>query len=495
MRAIALGGGMAVLAACGSTASPEAQRTAAAGGEQFAASADPLAGDGDSLSGSQPATAAGGGGGGTSSSGSATGSVSSGQGAAPAPLVGDTRTAGTNEPIKIGLMYSTDTNTVLSAMGANTRVGDARQGQNALIDYINERDGIAGHPVVAAYHNVSAADSPSTISQKACEQWTRDDKVFAAVPVASVQDNDLMRACLSEAGVPAIYPNFYSETSVSGFGETPLWFEISSLSLEAWARTYAAGLAAQGFFDDAKVGLVYDDGPTFTKVAEEVLLPALREVGADVVATATNSIHGANDLAPGSSQMSNAVLSFRTEGVTHVLFFEVWQGWFLFARHAESQGWRPRYGLSTQNAAQIMIESGLVELNQLVGARGVGWNPGVDILPGEMPSTARKELCLKIYADAGVVVDSSNTQGHHGALAVCTALLTLADAGARVEGPLSPQSLARGLEALGSELQNANLPSARFGPGRHYGADAWRAMSYDEACTCFHYTGEPSPIG
>jgi hypothetical protein len=387
-------------------------------------------------------------------------------------------------------MYSTDTNAALAAMGAKTKVPDGRVVGDALIAYLNKTGGIAGHPVAPSYYNVHASDSPAAISQGACTQWTQDDHVFAALPAASVQDNALLRNCLGRAGVLALYPNFYTETLEQDFARAPLWFEPEPVSLETWARVYAAGLAAQGFLKGTKIGLVYDDGPAFTGVVKRVLLPELKRLGGNVVAQASESIHGAGDLGSGGNQMSNTVLAFRTAGVTNVMFFEVWQGWFLFLQNAKSQRWYPTYGLSSQNAVQIDIETGLIPTDQLVGARLVGWNPGVDVRPADSGSWIRKKLCLQIYAKAGMSPDPSDTEGYHGLLALCQGMLLLQDAGRVAASPLTPKTLAQGLGSMQAPPM-ANLPTGHFNAHRHYGADSWRPGAYRAECTCFSYTGNP----
>jgi hypothetical protein len=489
LQAVAVAAAAALgLAACSSTSTPRsAERSVSEDGTQ--AGASPGAIDETTAA---PGTSGRRGTGAPSDpeSGTSGGSSSTSRGTSAAlpakPLKG--------KPLKIGLMYSTDTNATLAAIGAKTTTADGRKIQDALLAHINRTGGLAGHPLRAAYHNVSATDTSTQISQKACTQWTEDDRVFVAFPAASIQENNILRHCLGKARIPAVYPNFYTETAESDFKASPLWFEPQSLSLESWARTYVKGLKQQGFFKGTKIGIVYDEAPAFTRVAKSVLLPALKAAGANIVSTATSSIYALNDLGPGNAQMSNAVLRFRTAGVTNVMFFEVWQGWFLFAQNANSQNYHPIYGLSGQNAAQIMIETGLVPLEQLRGSKLVGWNPGVDVGPPKTGVWPRLALCNKIFKDAGIAIAADGTQAHHGALAYCGGLLAFQDGARLAKGALTPESLAKGLEALGTKLQMANLPSARFGASRHYGAATWRPGSYNVACECFKYTAPQTKI-
>lgn len=410
-------------------------------------------------------------------------------GAAP-PTRGGVGTGATPSAttLEVGLMYSEDTGAALKAMGANAGSGsDLRDMQRAVIDHVNRNGGVAGRKLIPRFHNVSATDNPSEISQKACAAWTEDADVFAAVPLASVQDNALMRDCLGRAGVLAIYPNFYGTTRDRDFEGAPLWFETSSLSLEQAAQHYVEGLAAQGFFKGARVGLVYDESPGYRDVVARVLKPALRRVGGELVAEATSRIHGVNDLSSGQSSMSGAVLQFRSKDVTHVLFFEQWVGYFLFMQNAENQGWRPTYGASTGMAPQIVLELGLAPKGQFNGAYIASWNPFVDVAEPHPQKWPRLQLCEQIYRKASITYTGS--QATHGALAICQSLLLLAEGAAKAPAPLTPRSMQLGLERISTGLQLAVLPRARFGPQRHYGAALVRPGRFDAACSCFRYTG------
>lgn len=488
----ALVGALVLASACGSTAELDGASVSASDERSLGSDDGMLSTPEAGVPGMSPAAPVAGRGSGrvAGTPGAASGAPSSegatASTASPAPVA--------DGPIQVGMMYSSDTNAYVESVGADAAQADARRTGQAVIDHINANGGVAGRPLEPVWYNASATESPQAMSQGACTAWTQDNHVLVALPENPLQDVDLTRTCLTKANVVGIYLNSYARTLDRQYDESPMWFELETLSLETAARTYVAGLDEQGFFHDAKVGVVYDEGPSFVATAETVLLPALRAAGADVVATATSNVRGTGDIASANAQISNAVLRFRSEGVTHVLFFEPWVGWILFAQNANSQGWQPTYGLSTQSLLQVAVETGLVPTNQLAGAKAVGWNPGVDVPIRDSGTWARKELCLEIFTDAGVEGELEASQdAYMKSMSQCAGLLLLADAGRSISGPISTADLVAAIEAM-SDVPLANAPRARFAPDRHYGGADWRPVSFDGGCTCFRYTGAATPI-
>ncbi len=95
------------------------------------------------------------------------------------------------------------------------------------------------------------------------------------------------------------------------------------------------------------------------------------------------------------SQANNAVLKFRSAGVTHVITVPTGGALpFAFMPSAESQGYRPRYAM---NSLEIPA---FVDLNvpnaQLKDALAVGWLPTSDVLTPQRPNDNPAErLCFR----------------------------------------------------------------------------------------------------
>ena len=387
-------------------------------------------------------------------------------------------------------MYSSDANTVATSLGATLNEPDYRVIQDAVVAHINKTGGVGGHPLVASYYNASQTKSAQQISEEACAKWVQDDHVLAAMPGLAIIDTSLLSSCLNKAHVVTVYEGSYSTLDAKSFARLPYWFEPDTLSLNELASLYAASLGAQGLLKGARVGLIYDSYPQFAAVAKDVLIPAIRAAGGDVVSTFQQGIHGASDVGAGSSAMNSAVLQFRSNNVSEVMFFDAWVGaWIEFSIAAQDQGWHPRYLLSSQDGPQDALSTGLVPPDQLPGTAFTGWYSVYDVLPADGGNWARHAACLDVFRGANISVTSLGTDGYGAAMSMCSGLLVLQDAGARVAGPLTTAALASAVAGLGDRLQSATVAATRFARGTQYGVAGWRPGRYQESCGCFRYTG------
>ena len=397
--------------------------------------------------------------------------------------------------LKVGLQVSTNAGTGLAAIGASGTggQGDPRDLARAVIDWMNANGGVAGRPVEPVFNDVDAVGSAAAASERACAQWTQDERVSVANPVSAVQDSNLLRDCLGRAGIPSYYGNVYSQLQKSSFDGSPLWFELFGTNLEDLARVTVRGLAAQQFFDEGKVGVVYHDSPSFREELESTFLPELAAVGV-TPETFAASASSAADAGAGSQQMSNAVLRFRSAGVDKVLFFEPWAGFFLFLSSAESQGYRPTYGFTSQAGLSPMIELGLVPTSQLPGSRLVGWLPLTDVDDAAPYVGPRLSLCVDIYRQAGIPMSSAN-YGRAVQLMQCDHLLLLRDVYRNAPATLTGDHFRVGMEVLGADTGLGSAPMATFGPDKHWGAAGYWPGHYEESCTCYVYDGpwRPAP--
>jgi hypothetical protein len=504
-----------LLTACGSTVQEVSGPGAASAGAPGALLADGVSQgleapttssqSGSALNDSQPGSALGDPAGDSavgSGTAGATGSGSVGGGAVSGPK-GSTTGAGTATTssagalvpatFKIGLQYSSNGGAALKSVGGTSFDQDQRKDTDAVIAWINKNGGVAGRKVEPSYNDIDATASPTAQSQSACAQWAEDDRVAVAIPKSSVDDRDLLRECLKKFGVPALLANTFSRTPQSSFSSSPLWFENIPLSLDAYARTYVQGLAKQGFFKGGKVGVVYYDRVPFTTVLKSALLPALREVGVADPETFGASIDGGSSLSSGSSEMSSAVLAFRSAGVDRVLFFEPWIGYFAFLNQARSQNYFPAYGLTSQQGAQGAMDLGLIQADQLKDARLVSWFPMNDVRDYKSYLGPRLKLCTQIYKEAGVPPPADQIS-YAAQLYLCEALLLVKDAYRTAPRQLAPQDFTRGMEALGSSLQFATRPGGAFSPSKHWASSKYWAGRFDSSRETFVLEGPPQNV-
>src|SRR5205085_9090954 len=107
------------------------------------------------------------------------------------------------------------------------------------------------------------------------------------------------------------------------YGSKPgMLYRPGRINPERWANAYVDGLAPGGFFEGKpKVGLVRFDAPVFERISNNVLKPRMQEHGLkftdEIPISSPESIAAFSSV---SSQVSNAILRLRNDGVTHVMF-------------------------------------------------------------------------------------------------------------------------------------------------------------------------------
>jgi ABC-type branched-subunit amino acid transport system substrate-binding protein len=386
--------------------------------------------------------------------------------------------------IKIGVYTAQGFGSFAASLGASIATGNNEAQAQAVIDHLNKSGGIAGRRIVPVFHDfdITAAQTDiNTEYQRACELWTRDNRVYAVVtPIGTLNSN--LYDCLSKAGVPTISAGDSKDAS---FLQTYAnWFyQPTDMNQRRIMANNVDGLVAAGFFGSAaKVGVVLTNTPDETAAVDRGLKPALARHGmtlADVFASPTDNN------APAA--YGNAVLRFKAEGITHVLFTSAASP-IAFAQNAENQNYFPRYGLQSKNSPSTL--QGVMSARSQRGAMGFGWQPMNDVDAQHDPGTisSRQALCLKLMRDAGEN-PSARASSVFG-LWYCDMIFFLHDAlGGAPSFALS--GLRSGAEALAS-FNAASTFRSGFAPNRlHDGASAYRVFAFKDDCKCYQYV---SPV-
>lgn len=413
--------------------------------------------------------------------------------AAGAPLPGTSGPAGPSAPgqaarpgalapVKIGIGVTIGYADAIGGLGVEgASTGDNRAQAGAVIAHLNANGGLGGRRIEPVYFDYNVQQDPAVSDQEACTAWTEDTRVFAAMSLYGKPVT--LGVCLAKQGVASLL-DFREPPDDDLLRAYPsAIFAPSQLSLSRRTRLYVKGLADLGYFTATdKIGLVLQDETVYRNVSERVLKPELRARGLTVAAEV--AITGTNDFA-------NAVLRFRQEDVTRVLFLDQEGGLaYFFMTAAESQAYRPRYGLSTASYPSFL------ELNvppaQLSGSVGVGWMPTKDVAQNPTPTDASVARCDAILRKAGQEPADRVAEGVGHAF--CDWLFFL-DRALELAPTLSLAGLQQGVEAIGTSFDPALTFSSRLGPGRHDGASSYRNLAFDDGCRCFRYTSPPRSTG
>jgi hypothetical protein len=383
--------------------------------------------------------------------------------------------------------------------------GDVKADTEAVVRDINQHGGVAGRKLAVVYHPIDATSTQpqAQLVQAACADFTQDHHVLIGMPLT----DPTFSTCMQKAGALvangsldgmttrqfARFPNYYDVQMLPTDHIALNWVDtlVRNRYFTGWnTRTGAAGAAP------VKVGILAPDQPDWAQTVHEVLVPALQRAGVHIDPKDVELWHFPDSTAGNGqavAQIQSAVLKFRSDGVTHVLLAEQNSAAF-FAPAAESQHYRPRYGINSASGIQVYAGS-LVPYGQLNGAVGVGWSPTLD-LPASMSAKSTyagpgRSRCMQVYKRAGIGFDSTNATAigllicdlYHSIQAVLNGL----PAGT----PINATTYLRGLEALRGHFPIAGLPAALFGPNRHYPVTRGWTLRYFSDCRCTHYVGAP----
>jgi len=419
------------------------------------------------------------------------GGSSSGPVAGGAPIVGGTQAqpsgGGPGSPavqaaggdVKIGFHVIKPAN-YSQAGGKAGSTGDAKASVAAVVKWVNAHGGIAGRRVVSVVYETDATTAQYTSEAQAmCTALTEDAHVLAAVSVASsIADPS---GCFAAHKTPFISQERWTYTPQQLKSLGNYLYLLRAPQADHWGSAYVDGLASQGFFaHTGKLGVITYDTGEYSYLVDRVIAPRLAAHGVQIVDQAkAGAFENAGSLGAIGTVMGNAILRFRSEGITKVMFAEAGGVLpFMFMPEAEGQGYRPRYGLQSLSDPSFLA-SGQVPAAQLVNSVGIGWEPVDDVPQQEIQtSLPASSQCIKVARDAGTDLE----------LGYCDAIFFIKAALDRAL-TVTAEGLQRSVESLGTSYASALTFSTRFGPDRHDGPNAFRALVYTLSCGCYRYSG------
>lgn len=384
------------------------------------------------------------------------------------------------------------TSAAINSVGANASPASEKTQQveiQAIVSDLNARGGIGGRPVDVVFHYVDVTQgTANSRGQQSCEFFTADHPVFAVVMNAN--HNQSFSRCLASRKTPlidvsgSVLPNDQKDLDEQApYLYLPIRVNLSRLG------AYIDSLANQGFFDgNVKVGLLRYDWVTHQRARDQAIIPALARHGVKLSDDfAFSVVQTVGDIGPASTQAGSAVLRFKAEGINRILFLPT--GWVLltvFPPVAESQTYRPRYGLDSWESPNYLQAN--APKAQLHGAVGLGWEPIQDVDGNRaleiLRTTPHWAQCSAAVRRAGVPEDGAW---------LCTPFLFLQEAIAR-GGSVSAAGLRAGADKLGATPFSTATLGSSYGPGRYDGAGVGRNVAFDDGCGCFQYVGAPYVI-
>lgn len=391
--------------------------------------------------------------------------------------------ASTPSTVVIGSdVWSRDTtNRFFRQYSVDAATADSGAAISAVVDWINEHGGIAGHHLSLRQRSFDFYGSPvSTQDNATCSTWASGD-----VPLADIEahaSTDILIPCLRKHGI-ATFVNTTVPPASTDYASSPATlFSPGSPAIDNVMTAYVNGLVNAGFFaGKARIGLLLSTNLPQLGSAAEALKRAIKAAGLSTTATSTVSLE---DPASFFSTEASAVLHFRISKVDHVIALDQ-DGLALgqFMRGAEAEEYRPVYGISSTSAPAFLASGSSAK--QLHRAIGVGWSPLLDVQSSDDPGGGpTRATCASIFNAAGVSVGGRTPFGQYAAYQACDSLMAL-----RAAHAVSPATLASGMNSLGSSWQSGIALSTNLNPSQHHGASGWRLMRYADGCRCFRYDG------
>jgi hypothetical protein len=404
--------------------------------------------------------------------------------------------------VYIGVMTVNDFSTAAAALGAKEAdPGNQEKDAQTVADLINKEGGLYGRKVVPVYDNISTAsllvDAAGDASQ-ACTHFTQDRPVVAVYNDITPIDLPTLRSCFAQAKLPLFEGSIQSTSRSALDDDLGYVTSVVSPSYTDLAPTLVARLQAEHYFTGwnvtngtagsapVKVGVLAENLPADQQAAE-ALSAALARDGHAPVAQFNYTI-GASGT---TSNLSSAVLQFRSRGITHVIGADAGSGNFMI--QAQAQHYYPREGISTIN----LPASGLTPdapRQQLQGALGIGWYPTLDVDGAHDPGflSAAGKTCL-------TALQKDQTYATRFAFGIGTSYCDafgLIRAAALAGGGLTGADLVRGEGLAGPTYTPAGTFSSILHPGDWAIPGAGRDLGWVAKCQCFEYLSKTDyPFG
>jgi len=249
----------------------------------------------DSTTTSETTTTAGPGGGETTTTG--------------APELTDSFRGVTAESIKVGIILIDYTSEDCISTFIDFSRGDQQAVAQAFVDDINDNGGVGGRsidPVYATYCPIDSADAVAL-----CTTLTDDEQVFAALGVMIAPEGQL---CLSRDHETI---HIGHEMTKETIDQAPPGLLLTpDITAERRINVLMNLVAQESFLEGQKVAILADQDTE--SIANDVITPALTDLGLEQGSTAVLTIEG-TDTSAAQAQLDSFIERWQSENVTAVV--------------------------------------------------------------------------------------------------------------------------------------------------------------------------------
>jgi hypothetical protein len=425
------------------------------------------------------AGATGGVAGGGAASGAAAGGATAAAGSATGGAGGCVSPPGSAKGITATEIHVAATLVNIVGPAANSLFGvpppaDQRADFEAVFNAVNKAGGVACRKIVPHYFNVNPVDQ-SDMQQK-CLQAV-EAGVFAVIDSGGYAQFP-QKICYAQHKIPFFGNYFFAAAERDKF--YPYLFELSLFDTLYKDTVFA--LRDRGFFKPEngfkKLGFPYRD--CFPQLIDD-MKDWFHQAGVTDAQLVPYSV-GCPSVFASPSDVAQAVLEFRTSGVTNVVYANFLGDFANFTRVAEQQGFRPKYGLPDDALISVSYGSQRPDANNINGAIAItASRNGEERTPGMTP-TAGTAKCDAIYKAAGrpSTYEEIAVGGN-----ICDEVWMF-QAAVNNAAALRGDALAAGLQRAKSiDFAFPQGPNDFTGPRETTGGQFWRTAQFKLECQCW----------
>ena len=355
---------------------------------------------------------------------------------------------------------------------------DQQTAFQAVINNINASGGVACRKLVPQFFTLNPVDQSQL--QAACLTIAQAG-VFAVIDPGAYANYATGLSCYAQNHLP--YFDGYDLASQQVQQLYPYMFAFDTL--DSAYKNSVFGLKQAGFFSPsngfAKLGIIYRD--CYPQIVSEELA-WLNQAGVSSSQISSYDM-GCPTAFASPSDIENAIIQFKTAGVTNITEVDELGDMATFTTAAQTQGFDPKWGIADDGELEISNGTQAPNSTNLNGAIAIAASRNGENNTAGMLPTAGTAKCNAILQTVGLAPIYKQPAAIGNA---CDQLWMFQDAVDNAPA-LSPTALAAGLQRTGSiDFSYPQGPNNFTASGTTVGGQFWRVDQYSKACSCWQVT-------
>jgi hypothetical protein len=364
-------------------------------------------------------------------------------------------------------------------------IGNAVDTANAVVDEINATGRAGKYELSLSPHVIKGAEIINTdIGRARCLEATQDDKPFAVVITAAVTIITTRCVAVQNKALTITMGTWPDTLYTQAKGRL---FAVGSNSSVGRDEAYAAWPKilkdAGALKKKSKVGIILADDPDTQAPVDKALKPALEKLGYDVAAEV--AIPCPEGGSTSCTQHDVAIQKVKDADVDFVFMLAPTLAGAAVSQSAADLDFSPTWTTIGDNVTDTVAQFFKPSKDNWNGAWGVN-----TVFPDV---SKESDQCNSIVEKRTDVTFKRGSDGYGFTGVTCLQLLTLADAIAKVQGPLTQKKVIKAMEGLGT-IASAHGPALTLSAKKHAGGDHVFLSRYDKSTETFEPVDDATPI-